>query len=552
MILPLATAQDTSVSAEDLPEAGTTPDSIFWGIDRALENIDLALTFDKSAKAQKGLEHAAERLLEVKAMIEKNKLDHAEKAELAHKRKLEKVRIDIASLAEEEEEDLTKVVEFENSLEEQEDVLSKIRARVRIKIEGELTDEQRLRLFAFLNSLDENIGRVRIDIENKEERTLTRIEQRTGKSKTEIRDKFSRSKEEKRVKAKIFLEEDFSLVKVEYKFEYRSKEEITNKKAMIRRIIERFATSKEEANRLLKMERVDENGKDREEVEIWHVPPGNPEESHKIIIGAPAVSAHLSHGDSLGRCDNGSDNSITEQDEDDKERLRIKVEIRENRVKVRIELRFIDGTDRDSIIEEIVKRTQLTPEQIREALEIRHKEKEFDGKRRIKVEVIHNKDQTEVEIEWNGEKREFDLKVTDKAAIIKEIAIRLGVPEEEVEAVLELKVKENGNDDEDDNDNGDEDDEDDKIITRATRSISARLDIYDISSEISAWSGSLRLTRSNENEYEKPSGLAQLVQAVAGEPQSDAERFPFPDPPTTEQVLEVVFRGFAVNMPEED
>lgn len=97
-----------------------------------------------------------------------------------------------------------------------------------------------------------------------------------------------------------------------------------------------------------------------------------------------------------------------------------------------------------------------------------------------------------------------------------------------------------------------EDDENEKIITRATRSISARLDIYDISSEISAWSGSLRLTRSNENEYEKPSGLAQLVQAVAGEPQSDAERFPFPDPPTTEQVLEVVFRGFAVNMPEED
>lgn len=453
LILPFVIAQDTTVSIEDLPEAGTTPDSIFWGIDRALENINLALTFDKSAKAQKGLQHAHERLLEVKVMIEKNKLDHAEKAELAHKRKLEKVRIDIASLAEEEEEDIEKVAELENALDNQENELENIRTRVRIKIEGlTLTEEQKKKLLAFLNSLEGSIDEIKIDIENKEERTLTKIERRTGKSKTEIRDKFSRSREEKRVKAKIFLEEDFSLVKVEYKFEYRSKEEITNKRVMIQKIIERFATSEEEANRLLKIERVDENDKDNEETEICHVPPGNPEEAHTIIIGAPAVSTHLAHGDSLGHCDNGPDSSITEQDEDDKERLRIKVEIKENRVKVRIELRFIDGTDRDSIIKEIVKRTQLTPEQIKEALEIRKKEKEFDEKRRIKVAIIPNKDRTEVEIEWNGGKREFDLKVTDRTAIIKEIAIRLGVPEEEVEAVLEFKVKENDEDDSDGND----------------------------------------------------------------------------------------------------
>lgn len=460
LILPFVIAQEAASvdTKEPIVDPGITPDSPLWGIDRALENINLALTFDKSAKAQKGLEHAAERLFEVKAMIEKNKLEHAGKAELAHKGKLEKVRINIASLAEEEEKDIKKMVELENALDNQEDELENIRTRVRIKIEGlTLTEEQIARLFTFLNSLDENIERVRIDIENKEDRTLTRIEQRTGKSKTEIRDKFSRLKEEKKIKAKIFLEKGFSLVKVEYKFEYRSKEKITNKKAMIQRIIERFATSEKEANRLLKIERVDEDDKDNEEVEICHVPPGNPEKAHTIIIGAPAVSTHLAHGDSLGHCDNGSDNNKTEQDEDDKERLRIKVEIKENRVKVRIELRFIDGTDRDSIIKEIVKRTQLTPEQIREALEIRHKDIEKDKeKREIEVEIEDN--EVEVEIKWLGKKMEFKLKTTDREVILKEISIRLGVPVEELLPYVEFEIEtedeeEDGDEEEDEDDN---------------------------------------------------------------------------------------------------
>lgn len=38
-------------------------------------------------------------------------------------------------------------------------------------------------------------------------------------------------------------------------------------------------------------------------VRICHVPPGNPDNAHTIIIGKPAASAHLRHGDSLGACE---------------------------------------------------------------------------------------------------------------------------------------------------------------------------------------------------------------------------------------------------------
>ena len=44
-------------------------------------------------------------------------------------------------------------------------------------------------------------------------------------------------------------------------------------------------------------------GGGQEKVTICHVPPGNPDNAHTITVGAPAVPAHLAHGDSLGTCE---------------------------------------------------------------------------------------------------------------------------------------------------------------------------------------------------------------------------------------------------------
>jgi len=40
-------------------------------------------------------------------------------------------------------------------------------------------------------------------------------------------------------------------------------------------------------------------------VTICHFPPGNPANAHTINVGAPAVPAHLAHGDHLGPCGPG-------------------------------------------------------------------------------------------------------------------------------------------------------------------------------------------------------------------------------------------------------
>ena len=44
------------------------------------------------------------------------------------------------------------------------------------------------------------------------------------------------------------------------------------------------------------------NGGGEAKVTICHIPPGNPANAHSITVGAPAVRAHLAHGDSIGAC----------------------------------------------------------------------------------------------------------------------------------------------------------------------------------------------------------------------------------------------------------
>jgi len=40
---------------------------------------------------------------------------------------------------------------------------------------------------------------------------------------------------------------------------------------------------------------------------LCHIPPGNPNAAHTIVVGEPAVDAHLAHGDTEGPCPEGTD-----------------------------------------------------------------------------------------------------------------------------------------------------------------------------------------------------------------------------------------------------
>jgi hypothetical protein len=70
---PVTTAQEV-----DLPSAGITPDSRLYGLDRAIERISLAITFNEVEKAEKRLQIASERLAELKEMTIKGKTEYSD------------------------------------------------------------------------------------------------------------------------------------------------------------------------------------------------------------------------------------------------------------------------------------------------------------------------------------------------------------------------------------------------------------------------------------------------------------------------------------------
>ena len=71
-----ATTETEAETSTDVGETATeevsiTPDSPLWGVKLAIEKIDLALTFNRAAKSEKGLKYARLRLLEVEKMMKR-------------------------------------------------------------------------------------------------------------------------------------------------------------------------------------------------------------------------------------------------------------------------------------------------------------------------------------------------------------------------------------------------------------------------------------------------------------------------------------------------
>ena len=158
-------------------DAGTTPDSFVWGIDRALERIELALTFGDAERERKRLKNAHERLLEVRQMLINGDVDSAERARAEHERNMRLSKDEIEQLSSEDDSDFNSISSLETLVDSQEDAIDDL--DVEVSTREDLSDEQRAMLKKFVDSLGSGVGDVRIVIKDKREKTLVKIEQRT-------------------------------------------------------------------------------------------------------------------------------------------------------------------------------------------------------------------------------------------------------------------------------------------------------------------------------------------------------------------------------------
>jgi len=147
-----------------LPDAGTTPDSPFYGLELAIERIQLALTFGNVAKAEKRLQHAEERLAEVRVMVEENKIKAAERARKEHGKIFAEVEIEVKKIDSKEARlkiergiftNRLKVVGISDSLG------FKLKAKIRGK---ELTQEQVDAFFVLLEELEIEVEEIDAEV----------------------------------------------------------------------------------------------------------------------------------------------------------------------------------------------------------------------------------------------------------------------------------------------------------------------------------------------------------------------------------------------------
>ena len=173
------TSVDDEVDNTTGDDPGITPDSPLWGLDRAMERISLALTFNKAAKAKKGLAHALERLGEVQAMIAEKKMNHAAKAQNAHKKIMDNVEQELDELGNGDAEgELKEVLEIENQMQEHAVMIQTIQ-NAKLKMKG-LSEEQEDELEDIVSGLDTSGKKFQLEVMNKKDKTKIKIKAMRG------------------------------------------------------------------------------------------------------------------------------------------------------------------------------------------------------------------------------------------------------------------------------------------------------------------------------------------------------------------------------------
>lgn len=397
-------------------DPGITPDSFLYGLDVALDKINLLLTFDQAGKSKKGLDIARERLLEVRAMALENKITAMERAAKEHDSALVQVESSVKEL---ERDDTTSELEEEIEIERRliehkkrvEDVNGEI--KVKIKVKGVITPEQQELVDSILSSMENKTGKVEIKINNKKGETKIKIKVETGKSDEEIEGEVKRLEKVKGV-AGLKLE--------------RAADRIEDASEKI-----------EEARELL----------------------GNEtstliDEAEEHLSKAESAFDEGRYGDAFGHAT--AARSIAKavkkqleeerEEEAEEEELEIKVKIKRGIARVKVEVDEVEDkfvlntTDREEIIEAIAERTGLTVDEVRDVMEFEEEDEEDEeAEEELEIEVEITDGTAEVKVEMEGLETKFTLNTTKKDAIIAAISNKTGLSAEEIRNATKWKVK---------------------------------------------------------------------------------------------------------------
>lgn len=168
---------------------GFTPDSFLWGLDVALDNIFLALTFDPTARAEAGLRVAEERLLEAKTMALQGKSEEAKAAIQEHTNIMRGVEDSISQIPvaspEQAKNALKKTIEIKNKLEDLELKADIVIDKVKESLLLKTPEQARVPLQNAFAKVKENISRANTNLDTKRDNSKASFRALLGKTEQE-------------------------------------------------------------------------------------------------------------------------------------------------------------------------------------------------------------------------------------------------------------------------------------------------------------------------------------------------------------------------------
>lgn len=179
--------------------AGITPDSIWYGLDVALDNINLALT-SEDKKAEKGLLIARERLLETKQMIKENKIEKAKKSQKNHEEVLLKAQESIEKIKSDNSiNQISKEIEIETEFQEHKNEIQATidELNLKMKVDNELSGKELLQISTIFAKLKKSNQLVETEISEQKEETKLKIKDESENTEIEVENQIKAIEEEK-------------------------------------------------------------------------------------------------------------------------------------------------------------------------------------------------------------------------------------------------------------------------------------------------------------------------------------------------------------------
>lgn len=444
-ISTVSAQENQTVIVDDIkPYAGSIgPGSALYGLKIAFENLGESFTFDEKVKIEIELEHAKDRIAEVKAELEKNNSNAADIALVRYREKIEAVNATIPRVAV----NASDLVPIQSDVVKQQFVLENLIESHRNR--GLPTQG--------LERALENSQRLEVRFENK---TEIRIEREPGKDRIRIRIQGRGEgitlREETKINAEIVGND--TEVKVETEFVIPA----TDKTAIAQEILTRLQLSREAIDGLLKVqtgEREDLIERLRAEAKVVAKTGDNSGRDGGDKSGGSSGSGRnggddnvvrtsglydqiklkeAESGDNKGGSSSGDNRGGEAQGGDNRP-------VGENKgvvgagmmaTEVKAEFRFplLNTTNRTDIVDKTFQKLSgLTQDMIFAALDFRAENANVQEEEKVRAEIVGNDTQVKVEFKFTSNN-------TNKTALAQEILNRLNSINNNVENLLEVQL----------------------------------------------------------------------------------------------------------------